>query len=173
MMAEQLVSVGDVYWRSSAGFGHHQVPQHVEGVSVRLHRHDLLSCPHLQEAVLIQTHHLGLGPVLAPETHTCAAETQTGVSTRARRHRCVWRRSDSPVHPSAVVQRQQSLRAAQLEVRDEALQQSDRTSDQLIRSECVQVLLQHQVVDADGRVAVAHVEPAACRKHHRRHTETL
>lgn len=56
---------------TSAALDHHEVPQHVEGVSVRLHGHDaLIPRIHLQEAVLIQTQNLGLGPVLAPQTHT-------------------------------------------------------------------------------------------------------
>ncbi len=73
------------------------------------------------------------------------------------------------MHPSAVVERQQRLRAAQLELRHVALQKRDGASDELRRGERIQLLLPQQVVDADGRVAVVHVEAAACRRHQRRH----
>jgi len=73
------------------------------------------------------------------------------------------------VHPSAVVQRQQRLQAVPLDLGHVVLQKRDGASDELRRVERIQLLLPQQVVDADGRVAVAHVEAAACRRHQRCH----
>lgn len=72
------------------------------------------------------------------------------------------------MHPSAVVERQQRLWAVQLELGHVALQKRDGARDELRRVERIQLLLPQQVVDADGWVAVAHVEAAACRRHQRR-----
>lgn len=58
----------------------HKVPQHVERVPIRLQGdHALALTVHLQEAVVIQTHHLHLRSFIAPETHLSSTEG-------ARRH---------------------------------------------------------------------------------------
>lgn len=61
---------------------HHQVLQHVEGVSIRLHwHHAVLLGVHLEEAVVVQTHHLGLWSVLTPETNLGPTEVRAQTAT--------------------------------------------------------------------------------------------
>lgn len=60
----------------------HQVLQHVEGVSIRLHWDNiLLLAAHLEETVVVQTHHLSLQSVLAPETHLSPTEDRAQRAT--------------------------------------------------------------------------------------------
>lgn len=61
-------------------FDDHQVLEHIKRVSVRLQGENaLLLGVHLEEAVVVQTHDLGLQPVLAPQVHSRPTEkTDTG-----------------------------------------------------------------------------------------------
>jgi len=73
-----------------------------------------------------------------------------------------------PVHPSLVVGGQRSVGPVLLDGADEALQGGEGAGDQrgvVQRRQAgavLPVVLRHQVVDADGRVAIADVEAAAC-----------
>lgn len=59
-------------------FDDHQILQHIKRVSIRLHwDHTLLLAVHLEETVVVQTHHLNLWAVLTPETHPGSTEVRT------------------------------------------------------------------------------------------------
>lgn len=93
-------------YRVLALLGGHQVPQHVEGVAIRLHGDQtLLLRAHLQEAFVVEAHHVGMGAILAPQTHLGPTETgqrahqgQCSVNTTPCLHvdmlRYVWRLGD-------------------------------------------------------------------------------
>lgn len=77
----------------------HQVLQHVEGVAVGLHGdHAVLLAVHLEEAVVVQAHHLGLQSVFAPEMHPGPAK---GENTREPASRLRFGRNHKTQRPES------------------------------------------------------------------------